>query len=150
MQCTHYLIQHHTVFVQLYTSIWLQVSGKAIPFCVVVNEHVILHRQLKVRDLLTHPTSQRHKPDLDTHLTHGQVQDRNDTYRMVSIISCAASWCLSCREREKYRGHINDWKLNSKNSENDLLHVEALDAGLEVNTEEINFLSVYCLHYQYL
>lgn len=33
--------------------------GKTIPFRVIINEHIVLHRQFKVRDLLTHPSKSK-------------------------------------------------------------------------------------------
>lgn len=42
-----------------------RLMDKVIPFRVVVNEHVVLHGQFKVWDLLTHPPRQRHGLELD-------------------------------------------------------------------------------------
>lgn len=71
------------------------------PLGVVVNEDVVFHRQFEVGDLLTHPPREKHTHKInsrsDSHLRELGV---SVTYRMVSMISLAASWCLSWEQKE--------------------------------------------------
>lgn len=97
--------EHWTSLCQLTQTVFSATWGS--PLGVIVDEYVIFHSQFEVWDLLTHPpwAKQAHNHHEVIHLTQyltvcgnvGADSERQKvTYRMVSMISWAASWCLSC------------------------------------------------------
>lgn len=73
-----------------------------LPLGIIVNEYIVFHCQFEIWDLFTHPPEENIKSSWETHdtLTRRvwELSQRAVTHRMVSMISWAASWCLSWKQ----------------------------------------------------
>lgn len=70
-----------------------------LPLGIIVNKYIVFHCQFEVWDLFTHPPEEKSWEKHDT-LTRcvWDLSQRAFTHRMVSMISWAASWCLSWKQ----------------------------------------------------
>lgn len=127
--------------------LWDHCVKSSLPLGVVVDKNVVLHGQLKIWDLFTHPAKQREETCqvllcrcvkyiyIYTHIilytlyywqytsyihkTNRAVKYNckikpkypSQTYRIVSMISCAASWCLSWGKRKEMLSYKQGPKL---------------------------------------
>jgi len=55
------IIKSEPMSAWLITSCGGAIGGGCSPLCVIVDEHVVLHRQLEIWNLLTHPPRNVHK-----------------------------------------------------------------------------------------